>query len=350
MTQRYSSSTPEIKKYLFHELSLSEREKLEERLFEDDNFFYEVLTVENDLVDLYALDKLEGAELERFERSMRASPGRREKVATALALQRWIAEARQPELMQEEGIAVVGGELPLWKRFTTFTSSRSAAFQFAAAALFILLTAGMVFLLIERGQVRQELAHLRESKRNDEGQRQEQILQERLKAAQEREEELKRQLETERGEAMATREQLQRAMSKREQAERDLEELRHKQSSPKQNSPTRLYPTAVAQVYLEPFTGSMRSSIAEKVMESDVGSIIINLKLDAGSDLKQPLSVEINGKKEPIEVQLHSLSSRIIIGSINIARRKVVNGMNTIILKNADNDEIGSYRLIIKKQ
>lgn len=345
MTQRHSLATEDIKKYLFHELPSSEREKIEERLFEDVDFFYEVMTVENDLVDLYALHKLKGDELARFEKSLRASPGRREKVSTALALQRCIAKAKQQELRREEGIAVGDGEVPLWKRFTTFTSLRSAALQFALVALFILLTAGMVFLLIERQRVNQELAHLRESQRNDEGQRQEKILQESLEAAQEREEELKRQLETERGEATAVREQLQRATSEREKAGRELDELRRKQGSL-----TQLRPTAIAQVYLQPDTLGRRGNIAEKVLGNDTRGLVINLELETGSELKTPISVEINGKKEPIDVQLHSLSSGIIVASISIVPRRVADGMNTIILKNADNDEIGSYRLIIKKQ
>lgn len=345
MTQRYSLSTEAIKKYLFYELSLSEREKIEERLFEDEAFFYEVMTVENDLVDLYALRKLTGDELALFEKSLPASPGRRERVATALALQRCIAEAKQAEIMQEEGIAVGAGGIPLWKRFTTFTSSRPAALQFAVVALFILLTAGMVFLLVERRRVNQELAHLRESQRNDEGQPQEKILQERLKAAQEREEELKRQLATERGEATAVHEQLQRTVSESEKVERELEELRRKQSRS-----TPLYPTAIAQVYLQPATPSRRGSTEIKVLESDIRGFVISLELEAGSDLKKPLSVEMNGKKEPMDVQLYSLSSGIILASISIAPRRVIDGMNTITLKNADNDEIGSYRVIIKKR
>src|SRR5437868_12880968 len=113
MTQRNSSSKEEIKKYLFHELTPGEQEKIEERMFEDNDFLYEVLDVENELVDLYVLGKFEGDELARFEKSLRSSPGRREKAATAAALQRCIAEEKQVKLAQEK-IAADVVDIPLW--------------------------------------------------------------------------------------------------------------------------------------------------------------------------------------------------------------------------------------------
>jgi len=340
MTQSNSPSKEEIEKYLFHELISSEREKIEEQLFEDNDFFYEVLLLEDDLVDLYVIGKLEGDQLARFENSLQASPERREKVASAQALQRRIAE-----LAEEKRVVAGALEFSPWKRLPTFIGLRSPLFQYAVAGLFILLIVGIVFLLVERRQLNQEIARLNENQRSEEDRRQERMLQERIQASQDREEEVKRQLETERGETKAAREQVQLATSEREKVERELEELRRKRGSP-----IELVPTAIAQVYLQPYASGRRGSIKEKVLGSDTRGLAMSLELEAGSELTTPISVEINGKKEPIDVELHNLSSRIWLASISVAPRRLADGMNKIILKNADNDEIGSYRLIIKRR
>ena len=84
----------EMKRYLFGELSEKEREKLEDRFFEDSDYFYELTELENELVDKYAQGKLKGSELTRFEQSLARSPDRREKIANARAIRTLIIDEK----------------------------------------------------------------------------------------------------------------------------------------------------------------------------------------------------------------------------------------------------------------
>lgn len=354
MTQKHSISREEIKKYIFRELTPRERERVEQELFEDNDFLSELLEVENDLVDQYVLEKLKGDDLARFEKSLQTSPDRREKVATARALQHYIAEEKQMELALEKSIATGTTEIPLWKRLTAFIGISPAVLQYAVVGLFILMTAGIIFLLVERRQANQELARLHKSQNNVEGlqrektlQEQYQTAQEELKAAQEREAELKLQLETAQGEKTALREQLESAISDREKAELEAERIRREQS----NQTIQQTPLIAREIFLQPTGDITRSdSAAEEVIKRNTKSIVLNLELGLGVRPKEPLSVEINGKKESTDVRLHSLSSQITLASISISPRRIANGMNTIVLKDADNQEIKSYELNAKKQ
>ena len=77
----------EIKRYLYNEMTDDERARIEEEFFDDDELFFEVVSLENELVDFYARGKFPAAELARFERSLEALPERRAKIANAVALQ-----------------------------------------------------------------------------------------------------------------------------------------------------------------------------------------------------------------------------------------------------------------------
>ena len=64
----------QIDEYLFNEMSAEEREKIENKFFEDDEVFFAIAERENELVDSYNAGRLNGEQLERFERSLAASP------------------------------------------------------------------------------------------------------------------------------------------------------------------------------------------------------------------------------------------------------------------------------------
>lgn len=352
MTQKHSISREEIKKYIFRELKPHERERVEQELFEDNDFLYKLLEVENDLVDLYVLEKLEGDDLARFEKSLQTSPEMREKVATARALQHYIAEEKQRESAWEKSIAASATEIPLWKRVTAFIGVSPSVIQYAVAGLFILMTTGIIFLLVEQRRVNQELARLHENRSKIEEpqpektlQEQFQAVQEELKAAQEREAELKRQIESQQGEATTLHEQLERAVSEREKAERESEKLRREQLSPA-NPQT----SVIARIYLEQTSYGKRGGSAEELIRRDARSLVITLDLGLDVALKEPLSVEINGRREATDVQLNRLSPGITLASINIAPQRVNNGTNKIVLKDADNRELGIYELNVKKR
>ncbi|HRH44279.1 MAG TPA: hypothetical protein PKY82_21780 [Pyrinomonadaceae bacterium] len=86
-----------MKRYLYGEMSEDEVAKIENKIFLDDNYFYDIVNFENELIDLYVRKKLDPDELIRFEKSLKSSPERQTKVANAIALQTIIEEARPVE-------------------------------------------------------------------------------------------------------------------------------------------------------------------------------------------------------------------------------------------------------------
>jgi len=344
MTQGNSLQQEEIKKYLFDELTPAEREKIEEKLFEDSNYFYDVLNMENDLVDKYALSQLEGDELERFEKSLKASPERREKVATAVALQCCIAEERQTESLPEKSFITKTAKVSFWTQVSNFFSFRPPSFQYAVVGLIILLTAGIFFLLIDRLKVGQELAKLRENHGGTESQLREQALQEKIKAAQEREAELKRQIESERGESEVLNKQLERETSERKRIERELEELRQAQS----NQPSPLSPT-IASIFLSS-RGRGSGSVKEMIVGTNTKRIIIRLELEEGIRLEGRLSVEINDQTVATNLQPRSLYTGKKFITVSVSPQRVVNGVNKVVVKNEEDLPIGDYELKVRKR
>lgn len=91
-----------LKRYLYGEMSEDEVAKIENKIFLDDNYFYDIVNFENELIDLYVRKKLDPDELIRFEKSLKSSPERQTKVANAIALQTIIDEARPVEKPSEE--------------------------------------------------------------------------------------------------------------------------------------------------------------------------------------------------------------------------------------------------------
>ncbi|HEX8737220.1 MAG TPA: hypothetical protein VF721_17945 [Pyrinomonadaceae bacterium] len=145
-----TSQIEEMKRFLFYEMAERERAALEERFFEDSEYFYDLLELENDLIDSYARGELVGKDLTRFELSLAKSPERREKVAGARAWQTLIAEENPKS-------AVVVATPGLRERILNFFNFRSPNFQFAAGALAVILLAVAVgFLLYRNSRTNQE--------------------------------------------------------------------------------------------------------------------------------------------------------------------------------------------------
>lgn len=135
-----AQQTEEMKRYLFHEMSAEESDALEERYFEDAGFFYDLLELENDLIDRYAVGKLQGEDLVRFGKSLEKSPERLEKISDARVLQKLIAEEKSKPV----AVPVVPS---FGERIGGFFNFRISGFQLAAGALAILLVCAAGFWL-----------------------------------------------------------------------------------------------------------------------------------------------------------------------------------------------------------
>lgn len=147
-----TSRIEEMKRYLFDEMTEEESDALEWRFFEDNEYFEDLLELENDLIDSYAVGNLQGKDLIRFETSLANSPERREKVAEARALQKIIEE----ENPLKEPIAAA---VPTFgERIAAFFNIRASAMKIAVGALVVLLVCAAGILLYRDWQKREEFA------------------------------------------------------------------------------------------------------------------------------------------------------------------------------------------------
>lgn len=87
-----------IRKYLLGNIQVEdERQKIEERLMLDDDYFEEVLIEEEELIQDYVVDCLTADERQRFEKHFFISEERRQKINFARALRRYINEKQSPK-------------------------------------------------------------------------------------------------------------------------------------------------------------------------------------------------------------------------------------------------------------
>lgn len=120
-----------LESFLLNELSSSEREEIEQRIFSDDEMFVRVEEMENDLVDACAADAMPPALRERFERSLGTNPARRERLVVA-------------KLLREKLPAATSGE---GSNVVPFSSRRSTVFRGALAAAILVVLVGTPMLL-----------------------------------------------------------------------------------------------------------------------------------------------------------------------------------------------------------
>ncbi len=266
----------ELKRYLFFETGETERGRLEERFFDDDELFYELLDLENDLTDRYARNELGENDQRRFESSLAKSPERRAKLANAETLQTFIKE-------ETNLVATVKFEEEspnFWERTASFFGLNAAKFQYATAALLFLLLVGIGFLIYERRRDELELARLRENEtgRTAGLQRQEQTLEEQIKAVQERERNLQTELAEKSGQTEILTEQLEREQAEKIKLERELENLkRQKQMPVPPSAPT------MATIILSPIGGKGGGGASVVAVSQNTSKISATLQIPKDS-------------------------------------------------------------------
>jgi len=141
-----------IHRYLLGDLPESEQAALEERYFADSETFEQIWESENRLVDNYVRGRLMSVDRARFEERYLASPVHRRRVATARNLLAVADESAQAHNAPEIR--------PSFPQRLTEWARLSPSWQFALAAGMLLLTAGGLWLLVERTRLRGELLSL----------------------------------------------------------------------------------------------------------------------------------------------------------------------------------------------
>lgn len=281
MTRTDTNKTEEMKRYLFHESSAAERDTLEERFFEDDAFFYELVELENNLVDQYARGELASNDRARFEHSLPKSPERREKLANAAALQKFIVEEKQTV---SAPVSIIAEEKQtVWQGISNFFNFRMPVLQMATGAMMILLMFGAGFLLYERTKINRELADLRNDQTNRaaENKQQENFLLEQIKQSREREQALQNQVNSERGQSDILNAEFERQRGEKERLERELENLRReKENLPSVQPGGNKQPAPViATVILAPFAGGKGGDGEVKIIKVNQNTAKISAAL-----------------------------------------------------------------------
>lgn len=280
--------------FLFSELDEEERRTLEERFFDDEGLFYEIMELEDELVDRYVGGDLPADERARFEKSLAAFPERREKVLNATALRTYVEE----EAEDEKAAAPVAAATPtLWERISDFFSFRMPVMQYATAALLLLLTGGMVFLIYERVRLDTEMADIRDEqqKRLEEIERQEQDLERKLREIERRERELGNvqtdgpEVETPAGtpdnaELERVRKEKRKAVEEQKRLRDRIEEMKRRRTVPPPRAPRATEPPrpVIATITLLPLTGSKGpSGGGVGTVRADAGTIVATFQVPA---------------------------------------------------------------------
>ena len=295
--QNIKTDAETLKRYLFYEASESERGQLEARFFDDDELFYELLDLENDLTDRYVRRELGENDKLRFEASLEKSPERRAKLANAVALNTFI-EQETPAAKESP---------TLREKIANFFGWNATYFQYATAALLFLLFAGIGFLIYEQRQDAQELARLRasESERSAEFQRQEQSMQEQIKTIEEREKSLQTELAEKNGRTEILTEQLASEQAEKARLTQELENLKQRKETPVQP----FAPTIVT-VVLAPIGGKGGGDAAVVSVNQNTATVSATLQIPPDS-AAEIFSVRLNSVLLAENIKLHRTKSDV---------------------------------------
>ena len=155
MTSGATYNHQTLTQYLLGARPEAETERLDELSFTDDEFADSLNAAEKDLVDAYVRGELRGDDLEQFKAHYLASPLRREKVAFAQAFQ--VFGERESASLRAEGPTNVVTKRGWFAALGTFLAPRPA-FQWglAAAVLAALVVGG--WLAIDNLRLRQQMS------------------------------------------------------------------------------------------------------------------------------------------------------------------------------------------------
>jgi hypothetical protein len=192
-----------IRLYLLGKVIDQEQEQIEQQLMTDSQYFGHFLKTEESLIDEYVKGKLSSDERESFETHFLSAPERRDKLAFAKSLNRYIAEAKTSQSADVGGAdneAARSRKAIFWPRLI---HSRAAIAVIIIAALALITSA--IILLTENARLRERIVEQQASlNRSEEESRQ------RLGKEMERNKELARQLEQSQNEIFRTEQEMSR--------------------------------------------------------------------------------------------------------------------------------------------
>ncbi|MCI0486465.1 MAG: hypothetical protein L0229_07675 [Blastocatellia bacterium] len=164
----YSISFPQadeklIVRYLLGDMKEEERTRVEERFFEDDEFYAQMTALQEELIDDYVHGDLAARERDLFEKHFLSSPKRRERVEFAATLARALPEPQLEEksLPFEEEQAAPVKESFWWQSALLFLRPQRHAFALAGSVAMLLFLSGVIWLAIENRRLGAQLERAR---------------------------------------------------------------------------------------------------------------------------------------------------------------------------------------------
>src|SRR5262249_6382797 len=189
-----------VVRYLLGDLPEEAQVQVEDRAFSDPEYLRLIEAVEADLIDSYVIGQIQGSERRQFDGRFLASPERRKKVEFARALARVASESKPTPAAAEAAPSSVTRYS--WREtLAQFLRGRTPAFQFAMAAVAVVLLAVMSWQFVQTGRLRGQLSQLEAQQRLQ--QQREQALQQAANDERARAEDLAAQLRNQKGGAVA---------------------------------------------------------------------------------------------------------------------------------------------------
>jgi hypothetical protein len=219
-----------LRRYLLGELPEAERSELADRYFVDEEFFDELLDVENELVDQYVRGQLSSEERKNFGDYLRSLPDGESKLATAYALMEAGNEARVASPAQSAEATRAGltedTHLPTaeaspasrsrWESLSEWLFGGRHSLQYATATILIALVACLAYLIVTQRQLHRDLEQFRAERTHAE--------QEKLNLA--------RQAQTAQQEQTAQRERISQLEQELARAQQQQEQQKEAQDTP----------------------------------------------------------------------------------------------------------------------
>ncbi|MEA2174854.1 MAG: hypothetical protein QOD00_2446 [Blastocatellia bacterium] len=137
-----------VVRYLLGELSDEEQVRLEEKYFGDDEFFEQVLVVEDELIDAYVGGELSARERELFEKRFSLS----EKHHQRLAFARLLNKSQTPATAADRTGTPAPEPVSWWRSGFGFLRAQNPIIQFAPLALLLLIALALFSLVRWRQQ------------------------------------------------------------------------------------------------------------------------------------------------------------------------------------------------------
>jgi cell division protein FtsB len=178
-------------RYLLGQLSEEEQMRIEEKYFDDQEWFAQLEVIESELIDSYIRHQLSEKDCQSFENFFSQLPERRRKIAFAQAFQLFVEQKKEPQSIKEKA--------PLYRTFLHFIGHNRLSF--ASLVLVLLLLPGCFWLVFDNMQLRNRLQQVQTGA--SEIEKREQDLQEKLRQERQQVEQLAKDLENERNRQVA---------------------------------------------------------------------------------------------------------------------------------------------------